>query len=138
MIRAALVLDGNELSAALLDLSSLSGSSSASVDWLNSLGDLLVDLSDLLNLLSDGGSHDVDLLGDLVDSLSQDNKLSLKNWLLWLWSSWDLLDNMSDLLLDNGDLLNELGDLLGDLSDLLSDDLDSLSDRSWVDTAEVW
>lgn len=83
------MLDGNELSAALLDLSSLSGSSSASVNRLDLLGDLLVDLSDLLDILSDGLSHDVDLLSDLVDGLSQDGDLLGENWLLWSWSSWD-------------------------------------------------
>lgn len=89
VVRAALVLDGNELSAALLELSVLSLGSSTGVDWLDSLGDLSVDVSDLLDILSDGLSHDVDLLGDLVDGLSQDGDLLSENWLLWFWSSWD-------------------------------------------------
>lgn len=89
VVRAALVLDGNELSAALLELSVLSLGSSTGVDWLDSLGDLSVDVSDLLDILFDALSHDVDLLGDLVDGLSQDGDLLSENWLLWFWSSWD-------------------------------------------------
>lgn len=111
---------------------------STSVDWLDLMGNNVVDDSDLSNSHLNGLLQDVDLLDDLVNGLSQNNNLLSDDWDLRSWSGFEFLGQVSDGLLDNGDLLDHGGDLLDNLSNNLSVSDNLLLDWLRMDTAEIW
>lgn len=144
---------GADLGSELGDLGSLSGGVSASVNWLDSLGDLVVDGVDLGDDVLDGLVDGGDLLDKSWKSSLEDGDLDEDSWSLGLWSlgssDGELGDSGSDSLDSLGEGNNSLseGSDLSDVSDDNSLDLwgvhagkvgDSFDRVSGLRASEVW
>lgn len=68
-------MNSDNLGFTFVENGSLSVGSSTCVNWFNSSGDLMINVSDGFDVFMNGLSQDVDSVDDLVDSLSKNNDL---------------------------------------------------------------